>query len=418
MSKIRFIEDAGIKEYDTDIDALIIQKKLEKIANEIKIPAFHKGNLDPEFLSFDDFKVSDSLQFTIERHRYDSQGSGTFVSGNLADILDWTNNYKSDSSSDSLYLIDLGKYSDKLLNLESDDISDKYSEFLEKISSYIMMEITGESSKYLPEGVDTAEKLYEHCKKPMKYFKVDKDSFLEWTKEEVDRVREAIFNDTCDCEHSINTSFQMKCMNIGGINLSRAAFDDSIARGSIIFDIDKEKPFLVDFGTEDGLARDFFSKIYTKVLTPKMKKINEEDVKPLLYNYQEALPFAADSEGFERLNNTMSATCKGFITAKYLKTIADAYKINVDSGKLERAVLDKILSVKDADAWKKEIERQLEEMYGIDIGSIGFVNKFDDPFVKEAIEDWLEDELKMDVGKMGFRDVNDDRRTWNDGDER
>ncbi len=418
MGKIRFMEESGIKEYDSVADALIIQKKLEKIASEIDIPVFHKGNLEPDFLESDEFKVSDSLRFTIERRRYDSQGSGTFVSGNLADVMDWNNNFKSDTSMESLYLLDLGIYKDKLLEIENDDFSDKYSEFLEKISSFIMYEITEEPSKYLPESIDCVNKMYEHCQKPLEHFGISKEMFEKWVDNELERVRNAIYHDICSKEHSINTSFQKECMKIGGINLSKAAFDDSIARGSIIFDIDKKRPFIVDFGSDEGLAKEFFGKIYTKVLTPKMKEIDERDIKPLLYNYQEALPFAPNTKEFAQLERTMTTAHKGFITAKYIDNVAKAYKINVDYQKIERAVMDKILSIKEADMWKTEIERRLEEMYGIDVGNVGFVNKYDDPLVKERMEDLLETELGIDVGKTGFRNKDNDPRYRDDEEER
>ncbi len=418
MGKIRFMEADGIKEYDSVADALIIQKKLEQIANEIDIPVFHKGNLDPGFIASDDFKVSDSLQFTIERRRYDSQGSGTFVSGNLADIIDWNNNYRSGSSKDNLYLLDLGKYKDNLLEIENDDYSDKYSEFLEKISAFIMMEITDEPSKYLPEFVDSIDKMYEHCQKPFEHFGISREMFKEWVNDELKRVREAIYNDTCDKEHSINTSFQMKCMKTCGVNLSKAAFDDSIARGSIIFNIDKKQPYLVDFGTDDGLAKEFFNKVYMKILQPKMKGIDKEDIEPLLYNYQEALPFGIESPQFAALGQTMNRAKTGFVTAKFIENVAKAYKIKIEQDKLERAVMSKIYSIREADLWKTEIERRFEEMYGIDVGSIGFVNKFDDPLVKERIEDFLEEELGIDVGKTGFRNIDNDPRYRDDEEER
>ena len=418
MSKIRFMEEDGIKEYNSATDMYIIQKKLEQIAAKIDIPVFHKGNLEPDFLMSDDYKVSDSLQFTIERHRYDSQGSGIFVSGNLADIMDWDNNFKSDASMDSLYLLDLGVYKKDMLEIDNDEYSDKYSEFLEKISSFIMYEITDERTKYLPESVDSIEKMYEHCQKPMEHFGISRERFEAWVENEIERVRNAIYNDICDKEHSINTSFQKECMNLGGINLSRAAFDDSIARGSIIFDIDKNKPFCVDFGADEGLAKEFFGKIYTKVLTPKMKEIDERDIKPLLYNYQEALPFVPDTKPFEQLNKTMMTVQKGFITSKYIENIVKAYKINVANEKIERAVMDKILSIKEADLWRSEIERRFEEMYGIDVGDAGFVNKYDDPLVKERVEDLLETELGIDVGKIGFRNKDNDPRYRDDEEER
>lgn len=409
---VRFIEDGIIKTYDAIADADIIREKLDLLAKNIQLPAFHKGNLDPEFLNSDEFFISDSLQFAIERNRFDSQGSGTFFCSNLADVIDWQNIYRKENAEgvNNLYLIDLAKYKSGMFVIEGDDASDRWSSFLEKISAFIMNQITSEEYRFLSEKIDTSEKMYHYCQNIFEKLNVDKKSFQAWVEDEIERVRDAIYYDNCQGEISINTSFQKNLLKITGLDLSKTAFDDSIARGSIVFDIDKKEPFLVDFGEHQDLARYFFDKIHMQVLARKMENIDKRDIDILLYNYEDALLYDSKSANFKELSDNMHNIHSGFLVAKYLSNVAKNMNVDVSKKDLEKAVMQKILSIKAADLWKAEIERHFEEMYGEDVGEPGFQNKNDDPLVKAEIEDWLEKELGIDVGKAGFRNRDNDPR--------
>ena len=348
-NKARNIEILG-KIYDADSQLDEISSEMDKLISEMKNIVFHAGNLDKKTLKSKNYSPADSLKFALQRGRFDSQGSGTFFTSNLIDVLDWYNTKSNDGEKRRIYADDLSKYSQNMFKLSSDEMSQDYSAFLERLSNFVMLVATSDDKykkKLQDEGVTSVKELYLAGEDYFTNFKITVDQLNEWIEDEAKYIKSFSNIDEMGKSHSINTRFQQKFLGTNGIDATRAVLDDSVARGSIVFEIDKNNPYTIDFGSNTDIAEMFYEKIMERIMDSKAKyALTEDDVRDIVDNYiPDNLKGSAIHEQLEEK-----------MVADYQKTgthYVDDYETlnrfaDSDNGELDSKTTEQILEQNDA----------------------------------------------------------------------
>lgn len=263
--------------YDTEKERAEMMVKLAECAAAMQTPVFHSGNLAKEQLLSENYKISDSFGFTMERNRFDSQGSGVFYASNLPDVLDWMENHLDNKS--RLYALDLAPYQKEgMLRLKTDDESDFWSEMLEDISRSVL-----DSAKT---GNSHARSVYLEYAGLFRKHGIDYENYSVWYREETERIRGLLSApEKWRKEYSISTSFQEKLLGAAGVDLSSSLMDDSVARGSILFHVNPNHAYDIDFGDNKDIAERFYSMVFEKIMDRKLQYLEKEDIPYLVNNY-------------------------------------------------------------------------------------------------------------------------------------
>ena len=348
-NKARNIEILG-KIYDADSQLDEISSEMDKLISNMKNIVFHAGNLDKRTLKSKDYSPADNLKFNVQRGRFDSQGSGTFFASNFIDVLDWYNRRTGEGKNLRLYADDLSKYSNNMFKLSSDEMSEDYSAFLERLSNFVMFVATSDDKykkKLQNEGVLSVEELYLAGEDYFTNFHVTVDQLNEWIKSEAEYIKSFSSIDEMGKSHSINTRFQQKFLGVNGIDATNTVLDDSVARGSIVFEIDKNNPYTIDFGNNTDIAEMFYDKLMERIIASKSKyALSEDDVRDIVDAY-----IPDDLRGsaiHEQLEEKMVADYKKSKT-HYVDDYEALNKfVDSDNGQLDSKTTEQILEQNDA----------------------------------------------------------------------
>ena len=355
----RNIEILG-KIFDADTQLDEISKEMDALIANMKNIVFHAGKLDKKTLKSKDYSPADNLKFAVQRGRFDSQGSGTFFSSNLVDVLDWYNSKKSDGDNRRIYADDLSKYSKNMFKLSSDEMSQDYSEFLERLSRFVMLVATSED-KYKnaleKDGISSLKELYLSGEDYFENFNITINQLDDWIKSEAEYIKSFSSIDEMGKSHSINTRFQQQLLGVNGVDATNALLDDSVARGSIVFEIDKNNPYVIDFGDNTDIAEMFYDKVMERIISDKSKyALSEDDLRDIVDAY---IPDALrGSVVQEELENKL---LNGF-----KKTYVDDYEAlnkfgSADNGELDSKTTEQILDESDALDENLQKQKQLTE---------------------------------------------------------
>lgn len=135
-------------------------------------------------------------------------------------------------------------------------------------------------------GQDQEYPVYQKYTDTLQENGIDHQSFFKWYKEETERIRDLLSApEKWRKEHSINTSFQEKLLGAAGVDLSSSLMDDSVARGSILFHVDPNRAYDIDFGDNKDIVERFYSMVFEKIMDRKLQYLEKEDIPYLVNNY-------------------------------------------------------------------------------------------------------------------------------------
>lgn len=258
---------------------------LNQIAGKMQSPSFHVGDLSEDLLR-SGYTKADTLAFAIECNRFDSPGTGHFTTSNLTDVLEWKEQRKEDNKKSSkkmdLYCIDLERYKSNAIIIENDDEMWEYATYLESISKAVIS-----NTKYKsPQNAMTIGMVYGTYKQEFEYLNISYTEFSNWVKNKASEINCMTKDDLRVCD-SVSTSFQRHFLGISAIDLSLCNTEDSVARGNIIFDINIDSPYDINFGDNEELAIAFAKMVTEKCLEKKLEHIDTpEDAEQLYYSYE------------------------------------------------------------------------------------------------------------------------------------
>lgn len=310
---------------DSVKDAEKLEEILDRLANQMKTPVFHAGDLEPSTLT-SNYKPGDNLKFVTERGRSDSVGSGIYSTSNLADVIDWMNAHADQAR--KLYVDDLAKYSSQMIKLTTDEEIENFSKLLQDITTSVMGD-TKYWDIYSKDGKRyekiSPNSLYQSHKAEFDGYKITLEQLKEFILNQIKYINS--FSDTTSMEYSpsVGTNFQKELLNSIGLDLTNNVLDDSVSRGNVVFDIDQKQPYTVNFGDNTELAKKFFEKIYKKVLVNKAS-YEDNDIDDILTQYADALPV---SEGTNEWNSLRTELLE--IQRKQVEKVTQGYAEGQDS---------------------------------------------------------------------------------------
>lgn len=296
----------GIREqtYDVieDIDALM--EKLEEMAKKMNLPVFQAGDLRKETVNSEDFLPGDSLKFTLSRGTGRSPGTGQYFASNLVDVIEWLNSHIGEGFDRGLFATDLSKYGD-LLKIPTADYYSDLLEFFGSIHALISDGIVdvpktdyngNPKKKYknysdILNGRDISD-IFDEYQSFFSDFDISLDQFIGFINDERSNLRgladqSSGFDDLMSKlskNDAFGTKFLKRFTKYNGIDATNLDMDDSTASGNLVFSIDKQNPFDINFGGNEDIARKFYSMVLKKILSSKAKN-SDNDIDELINNF-------------------------------------------------------------------------------------------------------------------------------------
>ncbi len=291
----------GFKEYvydvNEDIDALMA--KLEEMSGKMLNIGFHAGDLSKDKINSKDYLPGDSLKFNVERGRGSSPGTGTFFASNMLDVIDWLNKHKGVGFERNIYATDLSRYKN-LLRIPNDDYYENITMLFEALHAFTVKDkFPKEGYAKQLKGITSGEDIYNKYSSIFNDLNIAKEQFLEWLTVAKQYVES--FSSTADMSKSdaIGTKFLKDLTPFRGIDASMTSMNDSVALGSLVFTLDKDHPFDIDFGQNEDIAKKFFEMIREKLLSSKATN-NASDIDDILRSY-----FGEDEQIDEAIKNRL-----------------------------------------------------------------------------------------------------------------
>ncbi len=279
----------------------ILQEKASSMVN----PAFHIGDLSEKYHRNGGI-IADSLQYQLNKQAFGAHGSGVFFASQLDDVLDWKHNHiRPDKGELQLYVVDLEKYNKNgktLLSIDTLDDSDRLGDFFYDLGNLVRTRVSGDKGKQDAitrlkrsgiEKISDFVRKYEDISNILgSGAHISNKIIKDWAAQTADNINKMIISgNNLRSEHNISTLY-LKELGYSGVDLSHVYLDDSVARGSIVFDIDKMAPFEINFKDNEELALDFFKMVRDTIIERKIPYIQNKDELDEMIKvcYQSALP--------------------------------------------------------------------------------------------------------------------------------
>lgn len=276
----------GFKEYvydvNEDIDALMA--KLEEMSGKMLNIGFHAGDLSKDKINSENYLPGDSLKFNAERGRGSSPGTGTFFASNALDVIDWYNKHKGKGFERNIYATDLSRYKN-LLHVPNDDYYEDITKLFEVLHAFTVKDkFPKEGYAKQLNGITSGEDIYNKYSSIFNDLNIAKEQFLEWLTVAKQYVES--FSSTADMAKAdaIGTKFLKDLTPFRGIDASMTSMNDSVALGSLVFTLDRDHPFDIDFGQNEDIAKKFYEMIREKLLSSKSTN-NASDIDDILTSY-------------------------------------------------------------------------------------------------------------------------------------
>lgn len=380
----------GVSEqiYDVEKDADALEKKLKELADRMEMPVFHAGDLRKGVVNGDNFLPGDSLAFTIDRGTGKTAGTGHFSASNLVDVLDWKNAHEGEGFDRGIFAYDLSKYG-KMLKIPNSDYYSNLLDFFGDIHNLISDGIAdtpewyggGKKKKYSDylKGRNY-EDIFNEYKSFFSDFGVGLDEFGSFIQSERGRLKQLKdssksyddFTALARHEDAFGTRFLKRFTNYRGIDATNLDMDDSTAIGSLVFSLDKNQPYDINFNGNDKVARQFYGMVLSKILSKKALN-SDVEVEDLLTNFideeQESLIGDVDKKNIQRIieenakkarDYTFKSLNKQDLTSSADSNAAEQIKSKHDTS--DSAEEEAQANIRAADAIQQRIER-LERLY-------------------------------------------------------
>ena len=266
-TKIRIFDGTKEEIYDTVKDYDLIIAKMQEVADKMKSPVFHTGNISRNTLKNKNYVSADNLGVIWDSpYPGDAKsiGNGVFVSTDAKAVKE-RHTYVDDkkhTSNQHLYALDLGDYEQQMYSFISDDTYEMYQGIIQDISNDIMNGL-GKEKSYSK----NAKEIYIDYIEFFKIIDVSLDELDAWIKAATLYVKDALQNKSEIYKRdNLGKLFATHFMGAkNGLNATRTFNNDSDAGGSVIFDINKKQPYSIDFGNNT----DFYD-IFTKMVSQKI----------------------------------------------------------------------------------------------------------------------------------------------------
>lgn len=375
----------GVSEqiYDVEKDADALEKKLKELADRMEMPVFHAGDLRKGVVNGDNFLPGDSLAFTIDRGTGKTAGTGHFSASNLVDVLDWKNAHEGEGFDRGIFAYDLSKYG-KMLKIPNSDYYSNLLDFFGDIHNLISDGIAdtpewyggGKKKKYSDylKGRNY-EDIFNEYKSFFSDFGVSLDEFGSFIQSERGRLKQLKdssksyddFTALARHEDAFGTRFLKRFTNYRGIDATNLDMDDSTAIGSLVFSLDKNQPYDINFNGNDKVARQFYGMVLSKILSKKALN-SDVEVEDLLTNFideeQESLIGDVDKKNIQRIieenakkarDYTFKSLNKQDLTSSADSNDAEQIKSKHDTS--DSAEEEAQANIRAADAIQQRIER-------------------------------------------------------------
>lgn len=292
-NKIKIFD--GIKEvtYDVIKDYDLILEKMQEVADKMSNPVFHTGNLSKKTLKSKNYESADNFGVMWNAKtagQRESPGNGIYVSSDAKAIRDRHINIddKRFLKNQHLYALDLKKYEDEMYSFVSDNTYYDFQSIVEGITNTVFKKFGNKNAKSY-----NIKDLYTDYEEFFKIINVSLEDITNFI-EEAEQYTSTVLKDMPNIykKDSISKIFAQKFLGAKkGLNASRAFDSDSDVVGSVIFDIDKNNPYSIDFGDNTKLYDMFFDMVKEKILMQKAtygsgkEYTAESKVDDLLYKY-------------------------------------------------------------------------------------------------------------------------------------